>query len=239
MKILVVLFLSLVTSYAQPIFGGGGVGTITGTSSTNVWVLNPTNYVHQLDPITISNAYNPNINVTNLSLGTNYVYQMQPVTVSNTVSSVSVTNGSIVSTNYAWSITGANVVTNCAWSITNELARVNGGSGIIQSITMIGTTNRDFVLWIFDKVVTAPTAGSAWTPALSELQYLVQRVATTNASYGDWNRAGTNYAKTLNSLAIPFQNADGSKNVHIIATAQDTKADPGTNLVVTISSLND
>lgn len=162
------------------------------------------------------------VNVTNASLAV--TRSNSDANVTNTVAMTGNVGGyTTFSTNWPTGATNAGVVGSVAWHITNEVFRTDGGSGILHCMTLINATNRDYVLWVFPKVVTAPTVGTAFAPSIAELT-LASRVATSNSVYGDWNLAGTNYVKTMSNLGIPLKNMDGSKQVHVIATYLDTKS---------------
>ena len=152
---------------------------------------------------------------------------------------ISISPVNITSTNILVGVTNAGVANYCAWSCTSAVLRAVGGAGIIQNISLRCATNKDWNIFIFDKVIAAPTAGAAWAPTQEDLQYLVWTDATTNSLYPAWMLAGTNYIKTMRNLGISFQNKDASVNAHIIATYLDTKTNYTANSYLTIGTLSD
>jgi len=157
-------------------------------------------------------------------LGTNYMAVAGTITVSPTASSNQV-SWCVGATNVANNATNAGVATYCAWFTTNAPFNIAGGSGILNSITFSSGTNRDFVVWVFNKLPTATFTNAAVVvlgPA--DMQYCVGNWATTNSQFGDWQILGTNYQKTLSGLGMPIKNNESSQNLYILATHLDTKS---------------
>ena len=137
-------------------------------------------------------------------------------------------------------ITDAGVVTNAAWATTNGFFHAAGGSCFVTDMIIISSTNRDYVIWIFPKIVSAPTIGSAWVPTRSVLQGMKGPYATTNTLYcSEWQIMSTNFVKRIN-LGFSMHNTDSTTNGMIVATYLDTKADVAANAVqVEVGSISD
>lgn len=178
-----------------------------------------------------------NTNVGATLLGTPTVIVSQnplPVVVTNVA--VPVVGITYVITNLFTNASAAGTANYVAWAITNTDAfRLSGGSAILHSLTLINGTNRDYNIWIFPKVITAPTVGAAWTPSMDDLQH-VKRTSTTNTT---WATAGTNYVMTLSGIGLPLKNRDASTSIHIIGTHVDTKAGYNTSGYINIGLLQD
>jgi len=226
-----------------PISAYNGSSTVNATSGNGIFVLPGGGYMRIRTRAVVAMT-GVATNVFNSSIGpTASVQTGSTPQGANYIGQVGITNNAggynIVSTNILIGVTNAGVANYCAWSCTSAVLRVVGGAGIIQNISLRCATNKDWNIFIFDKVITAPTAGAAWAPTQEDLQYLVWMDATTNSLYPAWTLAGTNYIKTMRNLGVTFQNKDASVNAHIIATYLDTKTNYTANSYLTIGTLSD
>ena len=194
------------------------------------WKLaNGTNQVTQLGEWKVANSTNMVFLATNSAA---LPLQVQAAQSTNLVGGFA-----IYSTNALNVITNAPTADFAAWATTNAVFRVTSGSGFINGITLLSYTNSERNIYIFSKVITAPTIGSAWAPTMADRQYLVWNGTTTNAMYGadPWMKCDTNYVKSLKGLGIAIKNQDSSANIMIVGTYNS--ADSKTNANTTADSI--
>lgn len=209
-----------------------GTFSATNITVTNLWGITTVDSANPL-PVTglmgSTNASQSHIGATN---DTSTALYLQPSTnqVSFCLSPYSLGNNT----------TTAGVVTNAAWATTNAAFNVAGGSGVLTDLEIISSTNRDYCITIYPKVITAPTIQSAFLPTRAAMQGMKGPWTTTNTLYcSEWQIVGTNFVKRMN-IGCAMKNADSSQNLMIVATYLDTKADVSANSIqVNVGFIND
>lgn len=104
----------------------------------------------------------------------------------------------------------------------NNIARTNGGGGIIQSALLIDSiaaaTKPDSELYLFDQIITMQSDNAVWAPTDAEMNYCVGVIAFPT---GAFKTAGANGLIAATGLGTAFNCASDRMTLYGVLVARN------------------